>query len=504
MPSPAAFTDPPESTVAGPHPGVPGQSGLALCSDEALALLTRVEQAIWLYDLTHHRVVWANRAALALWKATDPEELKRRNFDPTAPGTAERLANMRLRLARGDQLTELWVLYPLGEPLQVRCRFTGVLLANGEIGMMVEALPSALDTAEAHYELRAIEAIRHAPLMISLASPTGRWLMHNPAAETLMHRMAHQTGPGLDDFARLFADPSAAIALRIRAMEDGAAHGALRLAGEALRVHEITIRRLIDPASGQLSLIVSQQDVTRAHRLEQRLHKALVRERALTELQRQFLAITSHDFRTPLSIIDGAARRIEKLAGGASAIAERAESIRAAVLRMSQSIDKTLASEMIAEGKAAFRPEAVDLGALLGSVVDDLRGLNPEREIALTLVPLPLAMVDRALAERVFQNLLANALKYSPPGTMVTVQAAQDGPAIAVTVADHGMGIPAEDLPQVFTRYFRARNTRRIKGTGVGLHAVRTIMELHGGKVDLSSQEDRGTTIRVTFPLPPG
>ena len=347
----------------------------------------------------------------------------------------------------------------------------------------------------------SIEAVRHAPLMISLCSPAGRWLMHNPAAEALLHRLNPQTMPGTDSFAGLFTDPEQAIALRIRAMGEGTAQAVLRLTGEALRVHDVTIRRLIDPVSGQLSLIISQQDVTRAYRLERRLHKALVRERALTELQRQFLAITSHDFRTPLSIIDGAARRIEKRAGAATAIGDRAASIRAAVRRMSESVDKTLATGMIAEGKAELRPETVNLGALLGSVVESQRGLNPARDIVLVIAPMPLVTLDRALTERVFENLLANALKYSPADTAVEVRAERADQGAVVTFTDHGLGIPAEDLPKMFTRYFRARNTHRFKGTGVGLHAVRTIMDLHGGTVDLASREGQGTTIRVTFPL---
>lgn len=482
---------------------LPDQPELAACSAEALALLSRVEQAIWLYDLTHHRVVWANPAALGLWKAESLAELQARNFDPTSLGTAERLANLRLRLARGEHLVEQWVLYPRGEPVPVRCRFTGVMLPNGEIGMMVEVVSAEPDQDEASYELRAIEAVRQTPLMISLATPTGGWLMHNPAAEALLNRLGHHHVPGLDNFLALFAEPALAAALRETAIADGAAVGTLRLAGRLLRMHEVTIRRVIDPVTGHLSLIVSQQDVTRAVRLERRLKQALVRERALAELQRQFLAVTSHDFRTPLSIIDSAARRIAKLAGSPAAIAERVESIRRAVRRMTQSIDKTLATAMIAEGKAPFRPERTDLVPLIRDAVAALQALHPARRIELTLSALPMLMVDPALTERVIENVLGNAIKYSPEDSPITLVAAVEGEAVVVTITDHGIGIPADDLPQLFTRYFRGGNARRIKGTGIGLHAVRLVMDLHHGTIDLASHEGQGTTVRIAFPAGP-
>lgn len=479
------------------------QPALAECTAQALALLTRVEQAIWIYDLTLHRVVWANRAALGLWKATSLDELRDRNFDPTSPGTAERLANLRLRLARGETPVEQWVLYPLGEPLPVLCRFSGVLVPGGEIGMMVETLPREIDTDETNYELRAIEAVRQAPLMISLASPEGAWLMHNPAAEALIHRLDLPDLPDRDTFLALFADPDKASNLRAAAIRDGAAMDTMRLVGRAMRMHEVTVRRLIDPATGQLSLIVSQQDVTRAFRLERRLRKALVRERAMTDLQRQFLAVTSHDFRTPLSIIDSTARRIGKLAEGSAAILDRTATIRRAVRRMAQSIDKALTSAMIADGRVDFRPESADLPALLGQVVAGLRALHPNRSIGLDSDDLPAVTLDPVLAERVFENLIANAIKYSPEDRPVAIKAERDEDALVVTVTDRGIGIPAEDQPQIFSRYFRARNTRGTRGTGVGLHAVRLIMDLHRGTITLTSRENEGTVVRVSFPLDP-
>jgi len=475
---------------------------LPLCDQQALSLLDKIDLAVWIYDLTLHRVPWANQAALRFWKAGSVSELAERDFVPTSVGTAERLENLGHRLSRGEQVHDQWTLYPLGQPSRLRCKFTGVRLPQGGLGMMIEARPDGPDQVDGGFELRALEAVRQAPLMISLVSLNGHWLMHNAAAESLMHSLGQHNIPNMDNFLALFVDAELAAARREEAVQRGSAQATLRMAGTEFRMHDVTIRRSTDPVTGQLSLIVSQQDVTHAYKLERRLQKALERERAIVEIQRDFLSITSHDFRTPLSIIDGAARRIEKLAGDEGTIADRVRAIRKAVSRMSTAVDNTLSAAGIAAGKIAFHPQRQDIRPIIEDAIATQNSLHPDRAFRTEIPYLSQVSIDATLVEQVFENVLSNAVKYSPDDSVITIAATLQAKAIVISVTDHGIGVPEDEIPKLFTRFFRSRNTRGVKGTGVGLHAVRYFMDLHKGTVAMASREGIGSTVTVTFPLP--
>lgn len=482
---------------------------------EALALLGLLDRPVWIYDFVRPGIAWANPAGLALWQAQDLAELQARDFSPTAAGTAARLSNLHEALLRGETRQESWTIYPAGQPLRCDCRLSGVRLADGSIAVLVDAAPAVPATPDQTFELRALEAVRQSALMVSMVSESGQWLMHNPAAEALINRLGMHNLPGLDNLVALFAHRDEASALRRAAIAGGTASGTLRMAGKAFCMHEVTLRRLNDPVTGRLSLMVSQQDVTRAYRLERRLHKAVARERAIAETQRQFLSVTSHDFRTPLAVIDGAARRIERLAehadgmGAASlaqsaqTIAARAVTIRQTARRMAQAVDRTLGWASIEEGKVDFRPERSDLRVLVEQALLAQRALHPDRPLVTRLEPVAELSLDRALVHSVLENLLSNAIKYSAPDAPVEVCCFEQGNDAVVSIADRGIGIPAEEMSRLFSRFFRSTNARGYTGSGVGLHAARFYMELHGGRIEVRTRAGEGSTFTIMFPVAP-
>jgi len=475
---------------------------LPACDEASLGLLASLAQPIWVYDFDRHRVAWCNTAALALWNAASLAELQSRDFLPVAHGTQQRMDNLRRRLADGETIRDDWTLYPLGNPCQLDCQFAGVRLAHGAVGMLVAAIPQGGTTGTSDFELRTIEAVRHTPLMISMVTASGHWLMHNPAAEQLMLALGLGNLPHFDNFLALFAQREAAAALRAKALAEGSAETTLQIAGEDYRMHDITLRRLADPASGRLSLMLSQQDVTLAYRLDGQLKRALAKEQAINEAQRQFLLLTSHDFRTPLAVIDGAARRIGKLVADSETVAERVRDIRKAARRMVEAVDNTLAAARIAEGKFGIELRRGEIGPIIEHAIANQRALHPGRQFAMDLPFLSQLLLDPALIEQVLENLLSNAIKYSPAGSPIAVAARLHAETIVVTITDHGIGVPAEDMPNLFTRFYRCSNVGGVKGTGVGLHAVRFFMELHGGTVTMASEEGAGSTVTLTLPLP--
>ena len=238
------------------------------------------------------------------------------------------------------------------------------------------------------------------------------------------------------------------------------------------------------------------------------LEEQLAQEQRLALLQRNFVSMASHEFRTPLTVIDGHARRLVKTKDSVTAveIGERGGKIRAAVLRLTHLIDNLLNSARLIDGGAEpyFHPAEMDLAALLREVCQVHREITPGAQISERFAAAPIAMVgDVKLLFQVFSNLLSNAVKYSPHGGAIEVEAGVAAGEVIVTIADRGIGIPAADLDRLFERYHRGSNVSGIVGTGVGLYLVKMAIELHRGGIEVESKEGTGSRFVVRLPTKP-
>jgi two-component system, OmpR family, sensor kinase len=234
------------------------------------------------------------------------------------------------------------------------------------------------------------------------------------------------------------------------------------------------------------------------------LQEKLAEEQRLTLLQRNFVSMASHEFRTPLAIIDGHAQRFISMRDRLTAdeLTQRARKVRSTVSRMTQLIDNLIGSARLIDGRIElnYHPMRVDLAALVTEICHLQRELTPDAEIIDQLAPPLLVYGDAGLLRQLFGNLLSNAVKYSPDAGLIWVTAARQGAQIVVVIEDHGIGIPQAEQEQVFERYYRGSNTSGIVGSGVGLYLVRTIVELHHGSVALDSREDEGSRFSVQLP----
>ena len=236
------------------------------------------------------------------------------------------------------------------------------------------------------------------------------------------------------------------------------------------------------------------------------LEEQLAQEQRLALAQRNFVSMASHEFRTPLTIVDGHARRLEKMRGSIAAaeIGERAGKIRAAVLRLTHLIDNMLNSARLIDGGAElyFHPAEMDLTALLHEVCQLHREMVPGAQIVERFGATPVPMVgDAKLLFQVFSNLLSNAVKYSPGGGRSRSRRRSIANEAVVTVADHGIGIPSNDLGRLFERYHRGSNVSGIVGTGVGLYFVKMAVDLHKGSIEVKSKEGDGSRFAIRLPL---
>ena len=214
--------------------------------------------------------------------------------------------------------------------------------------------------------------------------------------------------------------------------------------------------------------------------------------------RRDLMADIAHELRTPLTVIQG---RLEGLLDGVyprddARLAEVLEETRM-LARLIEDL-RTLANAD--SGVLSLQKEPTDLPMLIRDVVTSLSSDAASRDVAVRVdaaTDLPLVTFDPLRIREVLVNLLSNALRYTPVGGMISITATVSDEGTTVSVADNGPGIPADDLPKIFERFYKGRTSR---GSGLGLTIARNLVTAHGGTIRADSEPGRGT--RVTFTLP--
>ncbi len=245
-------------------------------------------------------------------------------------------------------------------------------------------------------------------------------------------------------------------------------------------------------------------DITQRKAQEQQLAEAMERERELGAQQRRFVAIAAHEFRTPLTIIDGAAQRLLRNAERMQPddLRARADKIRSAVARMSLLIDTTLNSARLDAGSIEASFSNLDIVALVSAIIKRQEGVSHDFTFAMTSnAPRFDIDADPRLLDQVFTNLIANAVKYSGASRRVELTLDCTTHGVITTVRDFGLGVPADELPKLFTRFFRASTAKGLPGTGIGLNLVKELVALHGGTVTVESRVAAGSSFTVTLPV---
>jgi two-component system OmpR family sensor kinase len=243
-------------------------------------------------------------------------------------------------------------------------------------------------------------------------------------------------------------------------------------------------------------------------RLVDTLNEMLGRIEESFQVQRRFTADAAHELQSPLSRLR---TELEVTLRRHRDIGEYEDTLRSCldkVERLSMLTRELLTlARLDAEQGRAVVVGTVSLRPLLEGVVRRLASEAERRRVTIAVHPSPTLSLSvrcaEALADLVFTNLLDNAVKFSPPGGQVVVDAAAEGPEVVVAVSDTGPGIPAEEIPRVFERFYRGRVARAqdIGGFGLGLAISRAVVENHGGQISVDSAAGGGATFRIRFPV---
>lgn len=259
------------------------------------------------------------------------------------------------------------------------------------------------------------------------------------------------------------------------------------------RYYNICFAKFLSQSETQSGMICVIQDITEHKKLE--------------EMQKEFVANVSHELRTPLTTIKS---YTETLLNGALAEPEIAENFLNVINyegdRMTALVQDLLDLSRLDNKQTTFIMEELNLNMLVEDSIEKYRIHAEKKRQSLTYLPSkkPYKVLgDANRIEQVFKNIISNAVKYSAENTAISVSVYEQDQHVVIKVKDSGFGIPEEDLPRIFERFYRVdkARSREMGGTGLGLAIAKEIMEYHGGHISVSSQLGTGTTFFLHFPL---
>jgi len=275
--------------------------------------------------------------------------------------------------------------------------------------------------------------------------------------------------------------------------------------------------------------LVRITDVTSQKEAEERIYRSLQEAEQLSELKSRFIAMTSHEFRTPLAVISSSVGILQHFGDRLSPEKreEHLATIQTYVQHTTRLLDDILLLNRAGSEELRFEPIPLNIVAFCERICHEIQAGYPDHAICFTVVygslvdqPHPAANptiadltpsaapgpsieynLDEKLLRQILTNLLSNAVKYSAANTQIEVTLTLDSHSIQIEVKDQGIGIPASDMPQLFQSFHRASNVGTIQGTGLGLSIVKHCLDLHKGYISVQSVEGSGSCFTVTLPL---
>lgn len=238
------------------------------------------------------------------------------------------------------------------------------------------------------------------------------------------------------------------------------------------------------------------------------LREQNARLQELNEIKQSFMSMVSHELRTPLTSIVGYLEFLSEGEGGelSDEQAHFIEVIERNAGRLQQLVDEILMLGRADDRRIELNPGPVDIAELVRRSAESARPVAERKRLTLAVQldsGLPEVKADEQLLSQALDNLISNAVKFTPTDGSVVIRARPDGEGVELTVQDTGVGIPADEVPRLFERFFRASTASVASGTGLGLPIVKAIAELHGGSITVDSVLGAGSTFRLRIPLVP-
>jgi signal transduction histidine kinase len=459
----------------------------------------RLHVPIWVFDPSTFRGLYANAPALELWGAETLEELLARDFSHLSPAVRSRTERLALATAKGATVSERWSFYPRGRPVTVQAFISTVPAGPGRTALLFEAMP--VDLSEE--ELRAVEALRHTSSMISLFDPDQRPTFTNPAGFAAYG--------DADDFSTRFVDPTLGGRIFRDALDGHVVSERLIVrTAKGERHHDVDARQVTDPATGAVSVLLSERDVSAQVEAERALHDA--RRRAdVAEAKERFLSNVSHELRTPLNAVIGFSDLL--LNDGLDPRQVRSlDRIREAGRTLMAVVNNLIDLSELDGGRVTLEPSPFDIGQCLMAALMAVEPAASAKGLELSLEA-PEGLDDLLVGDSrrigvIVGHFLSNAVKFTPSGEVALALAASpaqgNGVSLEISVRDTGPGLAPAAVARLFERFGPGDDTTRktVAGAGMGLAICKELAALMGGTVGAELAPGGGARFWLRIDLP--
>jgi PAS domain S-box-containing protein len=297
---------------------------------------------------------------------------------------------------------------------------------------------------------------------------------------------------------------------RDKFLSDLRRNGSIREVECKLRSGRGTLHTLLQSAeiieiNREPHILIFGLDITQRKQAEAELLRTLAREKELGQLRSNFVSMVSHEFRTPLGIIQSSAEILEDYLDRLEP-AEREDhlrSIRKNTCRMADLMEEVLLIGSFDAGRMEFKPTSLDLRTFVHRLVGEVQSTTGHKcPIKLCLGEIPAEIqADERLLRHIFINLLTNAVKYSYSAQEIRFEIVSNGEQLICSIRDRGIGIPKVDQEWLFNAFHRGHNVGDRAGSGLGLVIVRRCVDVYGGEIKIDSESDRGTTVTIRLPI---
>jgi PAS domain S-box-containing protein len=493
-------------------------------------LLDLIGQAVFALDANQNITYW-NRSAQQLYGWSSEEVLGHniREFAATDEPTPEQVMAAKAAIARGESWSgEFIAIDRNGRRFPVMATNASILDQNGNFIGGISISADITERKAAEDALRASEQlfkdfVDNTPAIFFIRDASHTFVFANHRYSEIFCTTPDQL---IDRTPRDLLPPETAdscIAADDAILQGARVHERIQhmyINGEdrywhivIFPLHGVEGRTLIGGTGMEITAQVKAEQALReahsvlevrvAERTEE-LHQALLRLEQSSALQKQFIADASHDLRSPMTVVRGELELLlnrTEIGNG-----PMRESLQRAILgaeRLDRLTNDLLLLARLDADSYVITRRTFRLDELLVEAITTLAQLSREKNITWRIDIAESIEIegDRSALERAIINVIDNAVKYSPEDRIVQVSLTSTETFATVIVADNGFGIPPEDFPPLFDRFFRGDRTRSTEGTGLGLPITKSVLEAHGGSVQVESEVGRGTTVTMVIPV---
>lgn len=248
--------------------------------------------------------------------------------------------------------------------------------------------------------------------------------------------------------------------------------------------------------------LILEEAIEELEKTKKDLNVSLEKEKELNELKSRFVSMASHEFRTPLATIQSSLSLVKKY--GEMKDVDKQDKhiskIKSSINNLTDILNDFLSVSKLEEGKVENMSEEFNLKEFVSEIISDMQTiLKNGQKIIYNHSGNEIVTLDKKLLKNILFNLISNAIKFSPEEKSIEITSEEKKPSVKISVKDSGIGISKEDQKHLFERFFRGHNATHIQGTGLGLNIVARYIEIMNGSINVSSEENKGTTFILTF-----